>query len=250
METKLKAFVKKNKVALFTGIPEVRYYDDSTSAPANSKIFYDSRTRYETFNSSMLLKPNTDSIQTYAKEILVPFAERVPYADYLTFSKLFEWGTGISGWGKGSDSTFFNLTTSNGKNVQFANLICFESVFPQHASMFANNGAEFFTLITNDSWWGNTSGVYQHLQYGVFRAIENRKWIARSANGGISCFIDPYGRIHNPTAFNTSQVLLKEISLSNEKTFFSKHKDWFALWSVIFSSIIFSMALTKKILFT
>jgi apolipoprotein N-acyltransferase len=244
----LKTFVEKNKIALFTGIPDVKYYDDSTLAPASSKTFSESRMRYDTYNSSMLLKPNTSEIQTCAKSILVPFAERVPYADYFSFSKLFEWGIGISGWGKGNDSTVFHFATINEKEIHFANLICFESVFPQLATMFANKGAEFFTIITNDSWWGNTSGVYQHLRFGVFRAIENRKWLVRCANSGISCYIDPYGRMYNSTDFSTRQVLLKEIALSNEKTFYTEHSDWFALWSVIISSLLLAIAFTNKYL--
>ncbi|MBM4165402.1 MAG: apolipoprotein N-acyltransferase [Ignavibacteria bacterium] len=247
--SQLKSFVHKNRIALFTGIPDVKYFDDSTFAPSSSKIFSESRMRYNTYNSSMLLKPNSNEIQTCAKSILVPFAERVPYADYFSFSKLFEWGIGISGWGKGTDSTIFNFTTTTGKIIHFANLICFESVFPQLATKFAKNGADFFTVITNDSWWGNTSGVYQHLRFGIFRAIENRKWLVRCANSGISCFIDPYGRIYYSTDFNTQQVIMKEISLSNEKTFYNEHSDWFTLWNVIIASLLLAIAFTKKYLF-
>ncbi|MBS4028664.1 MAG: apolipoprotein N-acyltransferase [Ignavibacteriales bacterium] len=239
-------FVDSNHFSLFTGIPDVKYYDNESSAPSSSRIIKDSDIRYDAFNSSMLLTPHSEKIQKYAKMALVPFAERVPYADVLHFLDFLEWGVGIGGWGKGKDTTVFQFQTQRGTTVRFGNMICYESIFPQIASVFTNKDADFFTVITNDSWWGNTSGVYQHLRYSVFRAVENRKWIVRSANGGVSCFIDPYGRMHNATDFNTRQVLFKEIELMKEKTFYSSHPDWFAIWCVIISALFLATAITKK----
>jgi apolipoprotein N-acyltransferase len=84
-------------------------------------------------------------------------------------------------------------------------------------------GAEFCVVITNDGWWGKLFGTHQHNQFAVLRAIENRRWIARCANTGISCFIDPYGNIYNETAINEKAIITGEAGLSNEKTFYTLH---------------------------
>ena len=186
----LKTLVDSLKIQLLTGIPDVEFYEDSLLAPADTKIFSDSRIRYQAFNSSMLLQPDSDTIQKYAKMFLVPFAEKVPYAEKIEWLNIFKWNVGIGGWGKGKDSTIFIGKKKDGSVFHCSNMICYESIFPQLSSRFAKNNADFFSVMTNDSWWGNTSGVYQHLRFSIFRAIENRRWIVRCANGGISCFID------------------------------------------------------------
>ncbi|MEK7262993.1 MAG: apolipoprotein N-acyltransferase [Bacteroidota bacterium] len=241
-----KTFIDTMQLNIMTGIPDVEFYEDSSTAPNDTKIFSDSHIRYKIFNSSMLLQPNSDNIQKYAKMFLVPFAERVPYAGNLEWLKIFQWDIGIGGWGQGNDSTIFECIKKDGSRFFYSNMICYESIFPQLASNFANSNAEFFTIMTNDSWWGNTSGAYQHLRFAVFRAIENRRWIVRSANGGISCFIDPYGKIHQSTEYNSRAIISKEISLSHTKTFYAEHADWFALWCVFFSTLLISIAVTKQ----
>lgn len=218
---------------LLTGIPDITYYPATSVAPKSSKLS-PSGERYDTYNSSMLIEPHRMEIQKYAKIILVPFAERVPYSEQLSFLNAMQWNFGLGGWGIGRDTTVFHFTTRTGATDRFSNMICYESIYPGYVSSFVRKGAEFLTVITNDSWWGNTSGTYQHAQFGVLRAIENRRWIAQCANGGISCIIDPWGRTIESTRMFTQTVLVGRVDPRTELTFYTEHGEWLGeLCSVI-----------------
>jgi len=93
-------------------------------------------------------------------------------------------------------------------------------------STYVRNGADIIVIITNDGWWGNTPGYKQHENYARLRAIETRRWIARSANTGVTCFIDPTGRIINPQPWAQTDVIKKEIPiLPSYQTFYVKYGD-------------------------
>ena len=154
---------------------------------------------------------------------MVPIAERFPYADAFYFLDFLRWGVGIGGWQIGPDSTIFEDKKAD---VRFSSMICYESTYPDFVAAFVRKGAEFITIITIDSWWGRMSGAYQHQQFAIFRAVENRRWIARCAVGGISCYIDPYGRVFDKTDLFTQTTLIRTIGRSDELTFYAKHGDW------------------------
>ena len=213
-------FVNRNKKFLLMGIPHLEYYKDSLSAPNDARVNKKSGSKYDAFNSVVLLEPEKKiSEYTIHKKVkLVPFSERVPYQEIFPFTeKLVNWGVGISHWQRGNDLTLFELNSSKLK-VKFEGIICFESVFSELVSGGVNNGAEFIAIVTNDGWWGNTSGPYQHEQYAVLRAIENRKWVVRCAQTGVSCFIDPLGRIYDEIPYNTEGYVTKNIIANSEKT--------------------------------
>ena len=211
------------------GVPYLHYYSDSNSAPRDSKIMRGSGKRYDTFNSAVLLEPSKDisEFKIYSKSRLVPVSERIPYQEYVPFlEKILKWGVGLGSWQIGNEMTVFEMKHSGkGKPIKFAVLICFESAFSEYASEFVKNGAEFLVVITNDGWFGKSSGPYQHQQFSVLRAIENRKWVIRSAQTGISCFIDPLGNVYYKTGLFTESVIAKDIIANDEKTFYSQHGD-------------------------
>jgi apolipoprotein N-acyltransferase len=109
--------------------------------------------------------------------------------------------------------------------AKFATLICYESTYPGFVAEFVRRGAEFLTLITIDSWWDHMSGAYQHQQIAVLRAVENRRWIARCAVGGISCYIDPYGRAHGSTELFTQRLLNSRVERLSGLSFYTAHGD-------------------------
>ncbi len=222
-------FVERSRKYLLMGIPHLQYYDDSTKAQKDSRKMSTNGRYYDTFNSAILIEPgrNRKDLTIHKKVKLVPFSERVPYQEKLTFLKdWIKWGVGISGWQKGTDNTIFRLENdSMNIRTDFASLICYESVFSEFVTEFTARGAEFFVIVTNDGWWGNTSGPEQHNQYAILRAIENRKWIARCAQTGVSCFIDPLGNKYDEIPYGTIGVINRKIIANSEKTFYVLYGD-------------------------
>lgn len=227
------------KINLYTGITDWIYYADVKTAPKSSKWSGDGR-HYDIYNSGILLQSTTMHVQKYAKIILVPFAERVPWAEELSFLNLdvIRWNFGATGFGVGGDTTIFKLCLASSDTVKFSTMICYESLFPEFVAEFVRRGAQFIVVITNDSWWGNTSGVYQHEQYDILRAVENRRWVVRCANGGISCFIDPYGVIHQRLKFGVEAALVKNIKPISELTFYSRHKDLVGKFCILVTIVL------------
>src|SRR5690606_26107420 len=106
------------------------------------------------------------------------------------------WGVGLSGWNVGRDTSNFSVPASHFSNLQkndslhINGLVCYESIYPYYVSEFVDRGAELIAVVTNDSWYGKLSGPFQHKEFAVLRAVENRRSVIRAANGGISCIIN------------------------------------------------------------
>jgi apolipoprotein N-acyltransferase len=226
LKNQLESFLDSTDISLLSGVPLAIYYSNSDSVRPSSHYDEISHRYYDAFNGAALFEPRTKEIQTYAKHILVPFGERIPYADQLPFLiKPLKWGVGISNWARGRDTTVFLLR--NG--ITFSAVICYESIFPNYVRNFVRKGADFLVIITNDGWYGKSSGPYQHAAYAILRAVENRRSIVRAANTGISEFIDPYGRyIGRETGLNERTTLTALIPIDNERTFYTEHGDWIA----------------------
>ncbi len=172
------------------------------------------------YNSALMVSPTGELKGKYDKIHLVPYGEYVPLGEYLSLGSL---GEGIGNFKSGKET--FNFTLPQGK---FGVLICFEIIFPDLCRKFVRQGANFLVTITNDAWFGRTSAPHQHLTMATFRAIENRVFIARSANTGISAFIDPVGRIMKQGDIFTEEAMNGTITLSKEKTFYTLYGDVFA----------------------
>jgi apolipoprotein N-acyltransferase len=108
-------------------------------------------------------------------------------------------------------------------------LICYEGIFPEASRVYKKMGADLLVNITNDAWFGMTSAPYQHLSMTVFRAVENRLYIVRSANTGISAIIDPTGRIVAQTELFERTALRDAIKFIKSKTFYSVYGDVFVI---------------------
>jgi apolipoprotein N-acyltransferase len=158
----------------------------------------------------------------YDKIHLVPFGEYIPLQKFLFFIES-SIGEGIGNFKPGKE--ILNLSLPQGK---FGVLICFEIIFPDLCRRFVKRGAIFLVTITNDAWFGRTSAPYQHLAIATFRAVENRVYITRAANTGISAFIDPKGRIVEQGGIFTEEAMNGAIRLSKEKTFYTLYGDVFA----------------------
>jgi len=242
----LRAQLDSIDIPVFTGLPYTRFYD-AGQAPVTATRLDSTQTYYDDFNSAALLVPHQPVGPIYKKIVLVPLAERIPYAE--TFRFLIEplkWNVGIGMWGKGQDTVLFSLPLQAGGAVPFASVICYESIYPDFVRQFVKRGAEFLMIITNDSWWGNTSGAYQHASFASFRAIENRRWIVRATNGGISGFIDPLGNMHQQTRLYTTTTIDGGIEAADHVTFYASHGDIFAQACLFCGGLIAILALVPR----
>jgi apolipoprotein N-acyltransferase len=242
IESKVYGFIDKSKITLLTGMPDIRYYANKTEAPEDAKYSKQGNFYYATYNAIMLLKPGTRELQRYGKMKLVPLGERVPFVDQFGFlADVFKWGVGISSWNVGKDTTVFN-TSLNGKDtLKVGGLVCYESVFPVFVSHFVQRGAEMIAVVTNDSWYGKSSGPYQHEEFAKLRAVENRRSVVRCANGGVSCIINALGETEAETELFTKTVLVGTVSLQNEETFYSKNPSIVPVLCSVFSFWIFGL---------
>jgi apolipoprotein N-acyltransferase len=192
------------------------------------------------YNSAYLVSPSGERIGKYDKIHLVPFGEYVPMQNLLFF--LGSLGEGIGDFKSGKE--IFNFSLPQGK---FGVVICFEIIFPDLCRRFVKSGANFLVTITNDAWFGRTSAPYQHISIATFRAVENRVYIARAANTGITGLIDPKGKIVNQGEIFTEEAINGTIRLSSQKTFYTLYGDIFAWVCSILAILLVAHALLKNI---
>ncbi len=244
-QSRLHHLVDSLAVPILTGALDYKYTDGEN---------------YDYYNAAFLFEPNTAGFQTYHKTRLVPFSERVPFRDFFLFRKLkdllVEWALGVGDYSRGNEYTIFSFLTkpdsleveSSGgeQRIYCAAPICFESAFAQVNRAFVAKGAEMLVVITNDAWFGKTSGPHQHARFAVFRAIENRVPIARSANTGISCFVDAYGRTYQATRWYQQTFSVAKIQLYHGSSFYVRHGNLFAICVSIGAGVILLFACAVK----
>ncbi len=210
-----------------------------------------SNTEYRSYNSAILLQPNSTAIQSYSKMRLVPFGERIPFEDSFPFTLIGELldklEMGQGNFSPGDHPVVFRFkprareaggVQARADSLSFGVAICYESVFPQIVRDFTVRGAQFLLVITNDGWFGKTSMPFQHLDYAVFRAIENRVSVARATNTGISAVIDPCGRILKTTNLFEEATLVYDLPILNQPSFFVRHGSVFAYGVLILSGVL------------
>jgi apolipoprotein N-acyltransferase len=239
VHARFRRWLDSANVPVLTGLPQAVFYPDSAHAPTWARVSRNGVLRYETFNAEAFMIPHADSVRWYGKMKMVPLAERVPYAETFSSFDFLRWGVGIGGWSIGRDTVVF---TEPKTGVRFASFICYESVYPEFVADFVRRGAQFIAIITIDSWWGKMSGAYQHKQYAVLRAVENRRWVARCALGGISCYIDPYGQTYDATPLLTRATLVRTFPLTDERTFYTVHGDWLGAIALFASGLLVAAA--------
>jgi apolipoprotein N-acyltransferase len=242
----LQLLVDTLQLPIFTGLPTIEYFD-SLNAPATAQRISGTEIFAESYNSAIFIQPKHMPGPIHKKSILVPFAERIPYAE--TFRFLIEplkWNVGISSWGKGDDTLSYTLSLNNRGISKFSGMICYESVYPDYVREFVKRGAEFLVVITNDSWWGNTSGVYQHASFASLRAVETRRWVVQCANGGISMIVDPTGTTRLATSLYSKTRFVGDIFLRSEMTFYVKYGDFIAQLCLAASVMILMAAVIQK----
>jgi apolipoprotein N-acyltransferase len=209
-------------VNLVTGINSHKIYGTTKeSATSTSRYVEQGGFYYDEFNTGAFFDADT-TIELYHKGKLVPGVETLP--SFLGFmGGVFDDLGGTSGTlGRGEERVVFAPWDNYYK---IAPIICYESIYSDYITGYVRKGANLLTIITNDGWWKNTPGYRQHMNYGRLRAIETRKWVARSANTGISCFIDPLGNVIDPQPWDTEAAIKLYVPVDDRQTYFVKHGD-------------------------
>ncbi len=189
-------------------------------------------------NSSFLLSAQGNVLGRSDKVHLVPFGEYVPFGRFFPFiDKL------VAGIGDFSPGTVSPLPM-NGH--QAGVLICFEGIFPELARDYVRRGSDLLVNITNDAWFGRSSAPDQHLAMTRFRAIENRVWVARAANTGISAFIAPSGEITARTPVFETLFLRGSVGLGATPTLYTRIGDVIPGFFILLSLWWFFLARDRK----
>lgn len=239
------AFLERHPhVKLLTGLAGSRLLPADTSTPA---MRHDDATgvNYEEYNTA-LQTDTSHRLEYYHKGKLVPGAEIIPYTWLFGFLEKFSLDMGgTSGTlGRGADRIVFS-PTRNG--YRLAPIICYESIYGAYVTGYVRNGATVLAVITNDGWWGDTEGHRQHQQYARLRAIETRRWVARSANTGISCFIDPLGKVYDAQAYNTTAAIKMRIPSLSVMTLFDRWGDWLSVLATAWTVLALGAAIVIRI---
>ncbi|MGK9369883.1 apolipoprotein N-acyltransferase [Melioribacter sp. Ez-97] len=241
---KIHEFCDRNNVYLMTGMPDINFFYGDDTVPEDAKQTAGG-IKYTSYNSILFFSPFKRDVEKYAKIMLVPFGERVPFLEELPFfGKFITWQVGISSWNVGKEIKIFEPN----KYLKVAGVICIESIYPYFVSKFADKGAEMIVVVTNDSWYGYSSGPFQHKEFAQLRAVENRRALVRAANGGISCIIDPLGRTISQTELFERTFLTGNAELRNDKTFFMSYPLLFPSIALLISGITFLMFLIKRMM--
>ncbi len=191
------------------------------------------------FNSAYLISPGGAIVGKYDKVHLVPFGEYVPLKRFLPFVKKLTAGVGDFSEGPGAIPIMYD---GGGIGV----LICFEAIFPDMARTSVKNGAALLVNITNDGWFGRSSAPYQHLEMSAMRAVENKVYLLRSANTGISAVVDPAGRIMDSIPLFEKGVMVDRVGFrKGPLTFYSMYGDIFAYGCFVIAGISVFLALKK-----
>jgi apolipoprotein N-acyltransferase len=190
-------------------------------------------------NSAYLIESDGAVAGRYDKVHLVPYGEYVPLKRLFPF--VGKMVTGIGDFRSGDDF----LPLVSGKR-RLGVLICYEGIFPEAAGAYKRRGADLLVNITNDAWFGKTSAPYQHLSMMVFRAVENRLFLVRAANTGISAIIDPLGSINCRTALFTRTVLKGKVKYVDKKTFYAAYGETFVYASCIIFILYLIIGIRRK----
>jgi len=184
------------------------------------------------YNSAFLVNADGQTEGVYQKMHLVPFGEYVPFKRLLFFAAPLVESIG-EGFSAGTEPVVFAV---NGHPISTA--ICYEVVYPNLVRQFVRRGSELLTTITNDAWFGDTSAPHQHFAQAAMRAIEEGRYLARSANTGISGIVDPYGRVLAESGLYQPAVIVGDVRFLTAQTLYARIGDVFAYAALVVTLVM------------
>ena len=237
------------KSTLISGVGSYRFLEPSDPQRRSTRKLKQNPTRrWEAYNAALQIQNDSNRpFSFYHKSRFVPGAELMPYPFLFGFLQPFfdKFGGSMEGYGAQDERTALR----NKQGTAIASSICFESIYGNFMRGFMLNGAKAIFIVTNDGWWNNTPGYKQHHEFARLRAIEANRWIARSANTGISSFIDTKGNSFQETNFGEATAIRQRLPLNDNLTFYVKYGDWIVWVSAAIYAILalyFALVRFKK----
>jgi apolipoprotein N-acyltransferase len=221
---RLRAFQQRHPdAALMTGMSSAHLFHNGEELPVTARGIEGTGLWYEAYNAALFL-PTDGSLHHYHKSKLVAGVEMMPFEAILgKLSALSVDLGGVSGsLGTQQERSVLHDPASG---IALVPAICYESVFGEHVGAHVVNGGNLIAIITNDGWWGDSPGPVQHLTFASLRAIEQRRCIARSANTGISCWVDQRGVVHDATDWWTATAFHADLAMNEELTLYARTGD-------------------------
>jgi len=221
---------------LVIGASTYRFLDQPTGTSRTTK----GGSIYDEYNTAILM--NAHGVEdVYHKSKLVPGPEKMPFKKLLSPIQdlAFDLGGTVGSLGYDQQRKVFYHDS-----IGIAPLICYESIYGGFVAEFVRNGAQLLFVITNDGWWGNTQGHQQHLAYARLRAVECRRSVARSANTGISAFINQRGDLIHTTPYWQMDARRERIFANSELTFFARYGDYPGRVSVFVAVLVFLISIS------
>jgi len=233
-------------LSLVVGASTYKIFNEDEPLTHTARKFRDAEKYYDAYNTAIFLDKQGD-YQLYHKSRLTPGVEIMPYVRYLRFiEKLaLDLGGTVGSLGLDTERTPFNVPELG---IKVGTAICYESIYGEFCTGYVKNGASFLFVITNDGWWKNTPGHRQHLTFSSLRAIETRRSIARSANTGISAFVNQRGDISQATKYWTQDVIKQDINANHKITFYVKYGDYIGRIMNFTSILLLLITLSQWIL--
>ncbi|MBK8340060.1 MAG: apolipoprotein N-acyltransferase [Flavobacteriales bacterium] len=237
---------KYPNASVLTGMSSSRLYRAGETPSATARPVRNSDSWFDAANSALFVSPLTPA-GVYHKSKLVAGVELLPFEQLLgSLDALsIDMGGTTGSLAQQVDREFFSPADSA---FSAAPVICYESVFGDFVADYVRQGADLIAILTNDAWWGNSSGYHQHLAYARLRAIETRRAVARSANTGVSCFINQRGDVSQNTAWWTPAAIRGNVHLNRESTFFVRRGELLAFLALLAGagSLIAAVAITWR----
>jgi apolipoprotein N-acyltransferase len=215
--------LKYPNASFISGALTQRRLADGETVSETARLSAHENFYYDIYNSALLFDP-IEGVKVSRKSILVNGVERMPFQKYFSFLEHFSINLGGTSGSLAAAESPKILTGRAG--LQIGSIICFESAFGEFTSQMVLQGADLLVVLTNDGWWKESSGVWQHFGYARLRAIECRKWIAHSANTGISGFINTRGEIVKVADMNKVDVVSTKVELNRTATFYVRYGDY------------------------
>ena len=226
------------------GASTAREYEEDEEPSATARKFSDTNIYYDAYNTAFCIDASGD-LQIYHKSKLTPAVEKMPFPELFKPLERFaiDLGGHVGSLGVDKERKVF---TREQDHLKTAPVICYETVFGEYMAGYIRNGAHLIFVITNDGWWGNTPGHRQHFTFSQMRAIESRRSVARSANTGISAFINQRGEAFQMTQYWVPAVIRQEINANDKITFYVRYGDYIARVCGYVSALLILITISRN----